>query len=79
MKGSVDPKQYLNFKLTSNTAGDSQSDSVDSRDCTLMHPFQTIPDDIVREVMDPKRMAVSSRRTHALQKSGLGAIREKVQ
>jgi hypothetical protein len=73
--GSVDPKQYLNLQLASTFDEGSQTDTLDPIEGTLVHPFQRRANSTVLEEMDPKRMAVSSRRTHALQKPGLSAIR----
>jgi hypothetical protein len=68
----------LNFQLALKIDGGFQTDTLNPVEGTLVHPFQRKASLTVLEVMDPKRMAVSARRTHALQQSGLRAIRGKV-
>jgi hypothetical protein len=68
----------LNFELIYTPDDINPTDAGDAVGGTLVHPYLVLPDVTVREVMDPKRMAVSSRRTNALQKSGILAIRNKV-
>jgi hypothetical protein len=75
IRGSVDPQQNLNFQLASTFDEGSRTDKLDYIEGTLVHPFQRCAGSTVLEEMDPKCMAVSSRRTYAFQKTGLSAIR----
>ncbi|WP_288993368.1 hypothetical protein, partial [uncultured Marinobacter sp.] len=68
----------MNFELIYTPDDINPTDAGDAVGGTLVHPYLVLPDVTVREVMDPKRMAVSSRRTLALQKSGILEIRNKV-
>ena len=67
----------MNFELIYTPDDINPTDVLDAVGGTLVHPYLVLPDVTVREVMDPKRMAVSSRRTLALQKSGILEIRNK--
>ena len=78
-RGSLDPNQYVNFQLKSTTSIEHPTPTDCTQEVTLVHPIHKFAkDDTAATTMIPKRMAVSARRTHALQKSGLCAIRDKV-